>query len=56
MIEQIPKFNKGDGLSAKQLYELQQAEMRHERELKRKRREERIARAKRSLEMLEKQS
>lgn len=54
MIEQIPKFNKGDGLSAKQLYELQQAEMRHERELKRKRREERIARAKRSLEMLEK--
>ena len=46
MIEQIPKFNKGDGLSAKQLYELQQAEMRHERELKRKRREERIARAK----------
>ncbi|MCJ1786319.1 hypothetical protein [Staphylococcus warneri] len=54
MIEQIPKFNKGDGLSAKQLYELQQAEMRHERELKRKRGEERIARAKRSLEMLEK--
>lgn len=54
MIEQIPKFNKGDGLSAKQLYELQQAERRHERELKRKRREERIARAKRSLEMLEK--
>ncbi|NBH30554.1 hypothetical protein [Staphylococcus warneri] len=54
MIEQVPEFNKSDGLSSKQLYEIQQAEMRHERKLKRKRREERIARAKRSLEMLEK--
>ena len=35
-------------LTAKQLYEIQQAEIRHERALKRKRREERIARAKRS--------
>lgn len=31
-------------LTAKQLYEIQQAEIRHERALKRKRREERIAR------------
>ncbi|MDY1594640.1 hypothetical protein [Staphylococcus haemolyticus] len=30
-------------LTAKQLYEIQQAEIRHERALKRKRREERIA-------------
>lgn len=35
-------------LTAKQLYEIQQAELRHERALKRKRREERIARAKRA--------
>lgn len=35
-------------LTAKQLYEIQQAEIRHERALKRKRREERIARAKRA--------
>ena len=35
-------------LTAKQLYEIQQAEIRHERVLKRKRREERIARAKRA--------
>lgn len=35
-------------LTAKQLYEIQQAELRHERALKRKCREERIARAKRA--------
>lgn len=35
-------------LTAKQLYEIQQAEIRHEKALKRKRREERIARAKRA--------
>lgn len=35
-------------LTAKQLYEIQQAEIRHERALKRKRRDERIARAKRA--------
>lgn len=35
-------------LTAKQLYEIQQAELRHERALKRKRREERIARVKRA--------
>ncbi|PTK50661.1 hypothetical protein BUZ43_01690 [Staphylococcus haemolyticus] len=35
-------------LTAKQLYKIQQAELRHERALKRKRREERIARAKRA--------
>ena len=35
-------------LTAKQLYEIQQAEIRHERLLKRKRREERIAKAKRA--------
>lgn len=35
-------------LTAKQLYEIQQAELRHERALKRKRREKRIARAKRA--------
>ena len=35
-------------LTAKRLYEIQQAEIRHERALKRKRREERIARAKRA--------
>ncbi|MHB7934143.1 hypothetical protein ACYCJ4_00785 [Staphylococcus haemolyticus] len=35
-------------LTSKQLYLIQQAELRHERALKRKRREERIARAKRA--------
>ena len=54
MIEQVPEFYKGDGLNSKQLYEIQRAEMRHEKELKRKRREERLARAKRSLELLKK--
>lgn len=54
MIEQVPEFYKGDGLNLKQLYEIQRAEMRHEKELKRKRREERLARAKRSLELLKK--
>lgn len=54
MIEQVPEFYKGGGLNSKQLYEIQRAEMRHEKELKRKRREERLARAKRSLELLKK--
>ncbi|MCE5096542.1 hypothetical protein [Staphylococcus devriesei] len=35
-------------LTSKQLYLIQQAELRHERALKRKRREKRIARAKRA--------
>lgn len=39
-------------LTAKQLYEIQQAEIRHERALKRKRRNERIARARRSEELV----
>lgn len=41
-------------LTAKQLYEIQQAELRHERALKRKRRNERIARARRSEELVAK--
>lgn len=41
-------------LTAKQLYEIQQAEIRHERALKRKRREQRIARARRSEELVAK--
>lgn len=54
MIEQVPEFHKGDGLNSKQLYEIQRVEMRREKELKRKRREERLDRAKRSLELLKK--
>ncbi|PTL01747.1 hypothetical protein BUZ41_09060 [Staphylococcus haemolyticus] len=41
-------------LSSRQLYLIQQAEIRHEKELKRKRREERIARAKRSEQLVKK--